>query len=96
MNKAELVEKLAKKTGMSKKASRMALEGMIEVISGSLATNEAVLLTGFGKFEVRARKASVRMNPQTRRKINVPAKVVPAFKPGKDLKELVAKRVRAR
>jgi len=94
VNKAELVERLAKKTGMTKKAAREALDGLVDVIQAALGSNEAVTITGFGKFEVRTRKASVRMNPQTQRKMNVPAKSVPAFKAGKELKELVAKKVR--
>jgi DNA-binding protein HU-beta len=94
VNKAEFVAKLATKTGLSKKSASKAIDAMIDLITGALAVNEEVLLTGFGKFEVRARKASTRINPQTRQKIHVPAKVVPAFKPGKNLKEIVAKRAR--
>jgi len=60
-----------------------------------LANNEPVLLTGFGKFEVRARKRSQRINPQTQKRITVPEKVVPAFKAGKNLKTLVMKKLKA-
>ena len=94
MNKADLVAKLATKAGFSKKNAAKAIDAMVDLISGALASNENVTLTGFGKFEVRARKASTRVNPQTRKKISVPAKVVPAFKAGKNLKELVAKKAR--
>jgi DNA-binding protein HU-beta len=94
VNKADLVAKLAAKAGFSKKNASKAIDAMVDLISGALAANENVTLTGFGKFEVRARKASTRVNPQTRKKISVPAKVVPAFKAGKNLKELVAKKAR--
>lgn len=91
MNKAELVEKLAKKTGLTKKDARAALDGVVEVVTEALKKNEPVIITGFGKFETRKRKATTRMNPQTGQKIKTPAKVVPAFKAGKNLKDTVAK-----
>ena len=96
MNKAEFAEKLAKKAGLTKKDAYKAIDGMIELVTKALSSNEPVNLTGFGKFEARSRKATTRMNPQTGRKINVPAKVVPAFKPGKNLKTTVAKKAKKR
>ena len=95
MNKAEFVDKLAVKTGFTKKDARKALDSMIGLVSHALAANEEVLLTGFGKFEARTRKESRRINPQTQKRILVPKKVVPAFKPGKNLKEAVAKKRKA-
>ncbi len=95
MNKAEFVDKLAAKTGFTKKDARKALDSMIDLVSRALAANEEVLLTGFGKFEARTRKESKRINPQTQKRILVPRKVVPAFKPGKNLKDTVAKKRRA-
>jgi len=96
MNKAEFVEKLAKKAGLSKKDANRATNVMLDLIAGALAKNEPVLLTGFGKFEARKRKATSRINPQTGRKFTAPAKVVPAFKPGKNLKDIVAKKAKKR
>ena len=95
MNKAEFVDKLAVKTGFTKKDARKALDSMIGLVSHALAANEEVLLTGFGKFEARTRKESRRINPQTQKRILVPKKVVPAFKPGKNLKDTIAKKRRA-
>jgi len=95
VNKGEFVDKLAAKAGFSKKDARKALDGMIGLITNALASNEEVLLTGFGKFEARVRKESKRINPQTQRQITVPKKVVPAFKPGKNLKDIVAKKLKA-
>jgi len=96
MNKAELVEKLTKTTGFTKKDARTAVDGLVEVITKSLVANEPVIITGFGKFETRKRKATTRINPQTRQKMRTPAKTVPAFKAGKNLKEAVAKKGKKR
>jgi len=95
VNKGEFVDKLATKTGLTKKDARKALDAMIDLITDALVANEEVLLTGFGKFEARARKESKRINPQTQKRITVPKKVVPAFKPGKNLKDIVAKKLKA-
>jgi len=94
MNKAEFVEKLARKVKLTKKEANRATTAMLNLITAALAGNEPVLLTGFGKFEARTRKASTRINPQTGKKLSVPAKVVPVFKPGKNLKTTVARKAR--
>ena len=96
MNKGEFVEKLAKKAGLTKKDAAKATNGMLDLITGALAKNEPVLLTGFGKFEARTRKSTKRMNPQTGQRIMVRAKVVPVFKAGKTLKTIVAKKAKKR
>ena len=95
MNKGEFVDKLAEKTGFTKKDSRKALDGVIDIVTEALKNNDEVLLTGFGKFETRPRKATERINPQTQEKIKVPSKVVPAFKAGKNLKEGVSENLEA-
>lgn len=95
MNKSEFVDRLAAKTGLTKKDSRKALDAVTDLIMEALTKNEEVLLTGFGKFEPRARKESNRINPQTRQRIRVPRKVVPAFKAGKSLKQAVERSLRA-
>jgi DNA-binding protein HU-beta len=94
MNKKELVEQLAKRTGFTKKDARMALDSLVDVITNALANNEEVTITGFGKFAPRPRRSSRRINPQTRARITVPSKVVPGFKPGKHLREKVMKNLR--
>jgi len=95
MNKGEFVERLSEATGFTKKDSKEALDSVIEIITEALKNNEEVLLTGFGKFETRSRKATERINPQTGEKIQVPSKVVPAFKTGKNLKEGVGESLKA-
>jgi DNA-binding protein HU-beta len=92
--KAQFVDKLVKKTGFMKKDARKAVDAMLDVITENLTKNEPVVFTGFGKFEVRTRKAAKRINPQTGKMINVPAKVVPAFKAGKNLKGVIAKKLK--
>ncbi|MFP4588702.1 MAG: HU family DNA-binding protein [Candidatus Acetothermia bacterium] len=95
MNKGEFVDKLAERTGFTKKDSRKALDGVIDIVTEALESNEEVLLTGFGKFETRPRKATERINPQTQEKIKVPSKVVPAFKAGKNLRQGVKENLEA-
>ena len=62
-----------------------------ESIVGSLRRQEKIELRGFGSFKLRHRRARVGRNPKTGARVEVPAKVVPYFKPGKDLRELVNK-----
>lgn len=95
MNKGELIAKLAERAGMTKKDARKALDTLIDIIIEAVSKNEEVLLTGFGKFEARARKESQRINPQTQQRIKVPSKVVPVFRPGRNFKEAVQKRLKA-
>ena len=89
MNKGEFVDRLATTTGLSKRDARKVLDAMTGLITDALASNEKVLLTGFGRFEVQARRESRRINPQTQKRITVPRKVVPAFKPGRELKQII-------
>lgn len=95
MNKGAFIDKLATKTGFSKKDARKAVDAMISLITNAIASDEEVLLTGFGKFEARTRKESRRINPQTQQRITVPRKAVPAFKPGKNLKDIVGRKLQA-
>jgi DNA-binding protein HU-beta len=89
MDKAELVEQIAGQTGLTRKTSREALDGVVSVITDSLARQEKVTLVGFGTFQVMKRQASAGRNPQTGGTIQIPAKKAPKFKPGKDLREQV-------
>lgn len=95
MNKGEFVDRLAQRTGFTKKDSKIALNTVMEIITEALTENDQVLLTGFGKFEPRPRKESQRINPQTGERITVPSKVVPAFKAGKNLREEVLNNLKA-
>jgi len=66
MNKADLVEKIADQTGLTKKTSREAVDAIISAITDSLSREEKVTLVGFGTFQVMERKARKGRNPQTR------------------------------
>ncbi|HEY8552595.1 MULTISPECIES: HU family DNA-binding protein [Thermaerobacter] len=89
MNKPELVNAIAEKTGLNKKDSERAVNAFVESVSEALAKGEKVSLVGFGTFEVRTRQARTGRNPRTGQTLTIPAAKVPAFKPGKQLREMV-------
>jgi DNA-binding protein HU-beta len=89
MLKKDLVDRVAKAAGLTKKQAADAVDGVFDSITHALKSGDSVLLTGFGKFEVRRRGARVGINPKTLEKIDLPATTVPAFKAGKGLKEAV-------
>ncbi|WP_437184448.1 HU family DNA-binding protein [Vagococcus intermedius] len=88
-NKAELIEKVAEKADLTKKDATTAVDAVFSTIQELLADGEKVQLIGFGNFEVRDRAARKGRNPQTGKEIDIPASKVPAFKPGKALKDAV-------
>ncbi|KUG04742.1 dna-binding protein hbsu [hydrocarbon metagenome] len=90
MNKSELVKSLAEKAEITQKDAAKALDATVEVIQTALANGDKVQIIGFGSFEVRDRKERKVISPATGEEIKVPATKVPAFKPGKSLKEAVA------
>lgn len=90
-NKAELVDQVAKKTNLEKKKTHEIIDALFGTISDELKDGNKVQLIGFGTFEVRERAARKGRNPQTGEEIEIKASKVPAFKPGKGLKEIVNK-----
>ena len=88
-NKADLIDGVASKTGLTKKDATSAVEALFDVVTETLADGERVQVTGFGSFEVRDRAARKGRNPQTGEEIEIPATKVPAFKAGKGLKDAV-------
>ncbi len=90
MNKAELIEKMAKETKVSKAAATRALESFLEgVTKGLKKRNSRVALVGFGTFSNVYRKTRKGRNPQTGEKIKIKGKNVVKFKPGKTLKDAI-------
>ena len=89
MNKSELAERLAARTGMSKSAAKDAVDGVFDVIGEALATGDEARILGFGTFGARNRPARTARNPRTGESLAVAALTVPVFKPGKTLKEAV-------
>jgi nucleoid DNA-binding protein len=88
MNRAELIEEVAKVTSTKKEADE-AISAMLAAIKKALKKGESVTLVGFGTFSVSKRKARKGRNPQTGEAIKIAAKKVPVFKAGKGLKDSV-------
>lgn len=89
MTKAELVEKVAAQINLTKKQTELVVNTVFQSITESLSQGKKVELRGFGSFRVRERNARIGRNPKSGDKVNVPAKRVPFFKAGKELRELV-------
>lgn len=89
MLKKELIEVVAEKAGLTKRSAGVAVDAMLDAVTAALKKGDHVLLTGFGKFEVRKRASRPGINPKTLAKITLPATKVPAFKAGKALKVAV-------
>ncbi|MCH5291376.1 MAG: HU family DNA-binding protein [Treponema sp.] len=92
MNKVELVDAIAKETGLTKKDSEAAVKAFTETVAKTLANGEAVQLIGFGTFEVGSRAARTGRNPKTGEEIKIEASKTPKFKPGKALKDIINKK----
>ncbi|TYC50249.1 HU family DNA-binding protein [Weissella muntiaci] len=91
MSKAEFVAKVSDKTELTKKDSEKAVNAFLETIQETMVAGDTVSFVGFGSFEVRERAARKGRNPQTGEEIEIAASKVPAFKPGKSLKDAVNK-----
>ncbi|MBX9668566.1 MAG: HU family DNA-binding protein [Candidatus Obscuribacterales bacterium] len=89
MNRAELVEQVAKATGAPKSEVTRTLSAMLHTITGALSKGDKVTLVGFGTFERRMRKARTGRNPRTLAPLKIAAARVPAFRAGKELKDIV-------
>jgi integration host factor subunit beta len=89
MTKAELVEQVALKINLTKKQTEVIVNTVFQSITDSLAEGDKVELRGFGSFRIRERNPRVGRNPKSGEKVEVPAKKVPFFKAGKELREIV-------
>ena len=87
MTKAELVEEVARAAELNKRDAEVIVETVFDSIIGALHSGEKVELRGFGSFRTRERGPRRGRNPKTGEPVDVPAKRVPYFKPGKELKE---------
>ena len=85
MNKADLIDKIAKDTKISKTTASRTLDSLVDGITKSLKKGERVALVGFGTFAVSKRKARVGRNPQTGEQIQIKARRVARFRPVKEL-----------
>lgn len=89
MNKAELVDAIAKRAEATKTDAEKFLDAFLDSIVKSIRKKEEVKLVGFGTFGISSRKARVGRNPQTGEEIKIPARKVPVFRPGKELKNAI-------
>lgn len=89
MNKAGLVDAISEKTGLTQKDVRIVVDATMDVITDTLEGGGKVTLVRFGTFGVMERKTRRGVNPQTKKRIDIPAKKVTKFKAGKGLKEKV-------
>jgi DNA-binding protein HU-beta len=93
MNKTDLVSYVAETAELTKKDAGKAVDAIFDAIADALKQGDKVQLIGFGNFEVRERAARKGRNPQTGEEIEISASKIPAFKPGKSLKETVSGQV---
>ena len=89
MNKAQLIDSMAGMTGLTKADTERTLEAFVKSVTTSIQKNEEVKLVGFGTFSVSDRKERTGRNPQTGEELVIPARKVPVFRPGKELKSSV-------
>lgn len=89
MTKNQLIEKVAKKSHLTKRAAQDAVNSMFELIKENLVRGEKTIITGFGTFLVRSRAARRGRNPQTGQAIQIPSKKLPSFVAGKTIKRQV-------
>jgi DNA-binding protein HU-beta len=91
MKKTELIAAVAEQSGLSKKDAEKAVSAFIDTVIEKVAEGEKIQITGFGTFEQRVRNARTGCDPRTGNKIEIAASKVPAFKAGKNFKEIVNK-----
>ena len=89
MNKSEFISAIGNRTLKKDADIKAVIDAATAIIAETLANGEAVTIPGFGTFETRERAATTAHNPRTGEPVDVPAKVVPAFRPAKGLKDRV-------
>lgn len=89
MNKSELINEIAVKSGLNRKSCAVFLDAYVKSIEEALKNGEKVVIIGFGTFSVKNREARKGRNPQTKQEIMIPASKAPVFKAGKSLKDKV-------
>lgn len=89
MNKNELINEVARKTGLSRRETEVGIETMLDLIAAELVGGNKVTLTGFGTFDVGDRRERAGVNPRTGKPIKIPATKMPRFKPSKNIRSKV-------
>jgi DNA-binding protein HU-beta len=90
MTKTDLIKEVAKKSKTSQKEVELVLNSFFDTVKHTVKKEEKVAIIGFGNFEARTRAARTGVNPKTRKKMTIPEKRVPVFRPGKAFKEAVS------
>ncbi|MEE8183881.1 MAG: integration host factor subunit beta [Acidobacteriota bacterium] len=89
MTKSELIEEVARVSNLTKKHSEVIVNTVFQSIIEAMQKDDKIELRGFGSFRIRHRRSRQGRNPKTGDRVAVPAKKIPYFKPGKELKELI-------
>lgn len=89
MQKSDFVARVAEQTGVTKKTARQVIDSALDIISQALAEGDKVVLTGFGTFEMRERRARRGVNPQTGEEMTIPAMRTPGFSASNGLRDMV-------
>lgn len=89
MNKADFINSVAEKSGLSKADSKKAVEAFVETVTSELKAGGKVALLGFGAFSVSEKAARKGVNPKTKESIEIPARKAVKFKPGAELNDLI-------
>jgi nucleoid DNA-binding protein len=89
MTKADLVEEIATRTGISRNKTAVIVDQLLDAMSRALSEGRHLEIRGFGTFKVRERRARRARNPRSGSEVLVPAKLVPVFKPSRELKAVV-------
>ena len=89
MTKADLVEQISTTTGVSKNHAALIVDNLLDAFCRALSEGKHLEIRGFGTFKVRERRARRARNPRSGTEVMVPAKLVPVFKPSKELKAMV-------
>lgn len=90
MHKSELINSVSTKTGISRSNVEAVIDVFAEVTAEAMTNGESVILSGFGIFEPKSRSPRIGRNPHTGEAVEIPARVIPSFKPAKGLKERVS------
>jgi len=86
MNKNELINEVARKTGLSRREAEVGIQTMLDAVAKELVSGSKVTLTGFGTFDVGKRRERVGVNPRTGKQIKISATKMPRFRPSKNLR----------
>jgi DNA-binding protein HU-beta len=87
VTKAEFIDKVADRSGLSKRDATKAVDAFLDSITDALRNGESVSFTGFGKFSAQQRAARQGVNPRTKERVQIPAATVPKFSAGTSLKQ---------